>query len=426
MADEKEKSGGGFIKAIMSSAVGLVSGAIIMYVSPLVNSAIKPAKPVPNFSYALEGATATFNNRSTGATQGWWDFGDNSGLEPFAPNQASMAHKFPGPGTFTVKLTLHNLIGEEAERIVSVKVNDQLPPPTIEAFEVTPLSSNRAGTTNLPTAPATFRITGKLKNADLLIWSIDNHPLELVEAAGETIDRCVTFDYYGNMKIRLMAVAGKGKVEKEKVVFVDVPDETPMILVQQHSYAAKVKTIPISVSFPAQFNGPTYPFEVVRDLARDATILEANLDGASDRLVRNPKLVIAADRKSFKVTGELIRQNGAGATTTSWFSKVELKVVNQGALATKQSDPVSAPLKLPGQTLLALPASTGGIVTGLDWELREGMEVAYKDKKVPATQVVRLKDKSYRVTVTQVGAQIQCDAAEMSSIPVLNTSAPRK
>src|SRR6185295_14628210 len=31
MVDEKEKSGGGFLKALMSSAVGLISGAILMY-----------------------------------------------------------------------------------------------------------------------------------------------------------------------------------------------------------------------------------------------------------------------------------------------------------------------------------------------------------------------------------------------------------
>ena len=425
MVDEKEKSGGGILKAIMSSAVGLISGAILMYVSPLVNSAIKPAKPVPNFSYALEGATATFHNSSTGATQGWWDFGDNSGLEPFAPHQGSLTHRFPNPGRFTVKLTLQNLIGEEVERSVAVKVSDQLPPPSIEDFKVTAITSNRSGTSPNPTAPATVRITGKVKNADFLIWSIDDHPLELNEAGAGSIERYVTFESFGGKKIRLMAVAGKSKIEKEDNVQVDRPDDEPMILVQLHSYAASLKSMPFTVQFPAQFTGDSYPFEVPRKVARDMTILEATLDPPSDKLVRNPKLVIAKDKKSFTVKGELLRQKGANGAMTTWSSRVDLKVVDQGAPGVKRSDPVSAPLKLPGQTVIALPR-TSGTLPGLEWELRQGMDVKAKDTKVPASQFVQFRGKTYRVTLTQVGGQLLCDAVEASLPPLLNTSTSRK
>lgn len=425
MVDEKEKSSGGFLKAIMSSAVGLISGAILMYVSPLVNSAIKPAKPVPNFSYALEGATATFHNSSTGATQGWWDFGDNSGLEPFAPNQGSVTHRFPNPGRFTVKLTLQNLIGEEAERSVAVKVSDQLPPPSIEDFKVTAITFNRSGTSPHPTAPATFRITGKIKNADFVIWSIDDHPLELNEAGAGSIERYVTFESFGGKKIRLMAVAGKSKIEKEADVRIDRPDDVPMILVQQHSYATSSKPMPFTVQFPAKFTGDSYPFEVTRKVARDATILAANIDPPSDKLIRNPNLVIAADKKSFTVTGELLRQKGANGAMTTWSSRVDLKVVDHAATGVKRSDPVSAPLQLPGQTVVALPPASGTL-PGLEWELRQGMDVKVKDTKVPATQFVQFRDKTYRVTLRQVGGQLQCEAVEASPPPVLNTSAPRK
>ena len=58
MAVEKEKNGGGIFKSMVTSLIGLISGAVIMSLSPLVNSAIKPPKPVSNFSFARD-AVAT-------------------------------------------------------------------------------------------------------------------------------------------------------------------------------------------------------------------------------------------------------------------------------------------------------------------------------------------------------------------------------
>ena len=88
---DEEKSAGikgtlsGWIKAVLTSIVGLVSGALLMYLTPLVNNAIKPAKPLANFAAQLNGLNVNFSNRSTGAVQGWWDFGDGTALEPFDP-----------------------------------------------------------------------------------------------------------------------------------------------------------------------------------------------------------------------------------------------------------------------------------------------------------------------------------------------------
>ncbi len=427
MADEKEKSGNGILKAVTTSLVGMLSGAVIMYVSPLVNSAIKPPKPVPNFSYSLDGVTATFNNRSTGGAQGWWDYGDGSALEPFSPNQAAIAHKFPGAGSYTVKLLLHNLIGEEVERSAPVKIEAQTPPPTIDDFQVTAITANRSGSSQYPTAPATFRITSKLKNADLVIWSIDDQPLELVNDAGQgSLERFVTFANYGSKKIRLMAVSGKNKIEKEADVWVDVPSDEPMILVQQNSYAATAKTIPFSVSFPAQFGGATYPFEVSRALGPDSTILEADFDPPSAQLVRNAKLAISPDKRGFTITGNLLRQNGSGNVPASWFGKVDLKVAHRSAAGAKRCDPVSATLQLPGRTVVALSPAASELSAGLEWELRQGMDVIHKDTKVPFTQLVTFREKTFRVTVSTVGTQMQIDAAVASPpSPFLNTSSPR-
>lgn len=427
MADEKEKSGNGIVKAVVTSLVGALSGAVIMSLSPLVNSAIKPPKPVPNFSSSLEGVTATFNNRSTGGTQGWWDFGDGSALEAFSPNQASIAHKFPGPGTYTVKLSLHNLIGEEVGRTAPIKIEAQTPPPTIDDFQVTSITGNRAGASKYPTAPATFRITSKLKNADLVIWSIDDHPLELVsEGVQGSLERYVTFAEIGAKKIRLMAVSGKNRIEVEKEVWIDVPDDEPTILIQQHSYTATTKTMPFSVSIPATYNGSAFPFEVSQAVGKDSTILGADLDPPDANLVRNATLAIAPDKRSFSVTGELLRQGGVGNVAASWFGKVDLQVANRSVSGTKRSDPVSAKLNLPGQTLVALPTTGGGLSVGLEWEIRQGMSVVCKDTKAPVTQVVALRDKTYRVTVTAAGAQMRIDAVEASATPpFVSTSSPR-
>lgn len=422
MADEKEKSGG-FVKAILSSVLGLLGGAVLMYVSPLVNNAIKPPRPVPNFSFHLDGPTATFNNRSTGGTQGWWDFGDGSALEPFSPNQGAITHRFPSAGTYSVKLSLHNLIGEEAERTVSINVPANASPPTIEGLTVTPISPRQGRNT----APATFRVVAKLKNADLLIWDIDDQPLEMVTESGlESVEHHVTFTTYGPKNIRLMAVSGKHRVEKAADVWVDVPDDDPMIYVQQTSYTCQPRTMPISVSFPPQFNGAVYPFEVVRQVSPESTIVEATLESPNEQLVRDVRLVIAADKKSFRVSGELMRHNAAGNVPASWFGKVDLRIAKMSSIGSKRCDPISATLQLPGRTLVTLPPETGGVHGGTEWELRQGMDVVYRDTKAPVTQVVRFKDKSYRVTVTPLGNQMQVDAVEATTLPIFSTSSPRK
>src|SRR5262245_47377542 len=97
MAEEKAEGVvksvvGGWIKAILTSMFGLVTGAVIMYLTPLVNSAIKPPKPIANFAAQVNGLSVNFNNRSEGAVKGWWDFGDGSALEPFDPKAENVKH----------------------------------------------------------------------------------------------------------------------------------------------------------------------------------------------------------------------------------------------------------------------------------------------------------------------------------------------
>ena len=140
MSEEKPEGGksalGGWVKAGVTSVVGLVSGACLMYLTPLVNNVIKPPKPVANFAAQANGLAVEINNRSTGGLQGWWDFGDGTALEPFDPKVDIVKHNYPKPGTYNVKLTLTNLIGEEADRTAAVSLDaTAIPQPEIALFD---------------------------------------------------------------------------------------------------------------------------------------------------------------------------------------------------------------------------------------------------------------------------------------------------
>src|SRR5712691_4504598 len=138
-AAETKKSFG-WLKAIGGGVGGLLSGAIMMYASPLVDKFVKPAKPVANFEQLHEGTTVTFHNRSTGGTEGWWDFGDGSALEPFSPHQETITHTFAKDGDYTIKLSVRNLLGDESDRTVNLRVDQtQVNPPTIDQLDIIPV-----------------------------------------------------------------------------------------------------------------------------------------------------------------------------------------------------------------------------------------------------------------------------------------------
>src|SRR5579864_3740249 len=99
----------GWLKGLLTSLLGLCSGAVLMYASPLIDRVVKPAKPLANFAAQPQGLQVAFQNRTTGATEGWWDFGDGSALEPFVPTQPVVNHSYPKPATYSCKLSIRNL-----------------------------------------------------------------------------------------------------------------------------------------------------------------------------------------------------------------------------------------------------------------------------------------------------------------------------
>ena len=98
----------------------------MMYLSVIVDTVVKPSKPVANFAVAADGLTVTCQNHASGES-GWWDFGDGTPLEPFDAGQPTVAHTYPKPGTYTVKLTVRNFLVEENTRAVPVDLSAAAP-----------------------------------------------------------------------------------------------------------------------------------------------------------------------------------------------------------------------------------------------------------------------------------------------------------
>src|SRR5437660_9376606 len=98
--------------ALLSTFAVLLSGAALMYVSPLVDHFVKPNPPIANFGVDKDGLKLTVHNQSSGGHEGWWDFGDGSALEPFDPDKTTFEHKYAAAGQYPVKLSLKSVFGD--------------------------------------------------------------------------------------------------------------------------------------------------------------------------------------------------------------------------------------------------------------------------------------------------------------------------
>jgi hypothetical protein len=132
----------------------------------------------------------------------------------------------------------------------------------------------------------------------------------------------------------------------------------------------------------------------------------------SDRVVRDPQLLVAADRRSFRLQGDLVRD--IGGMTPSWCGTVELTLMAANATPTPIGEPLTKSLTLPGRTVIELPATFLDSKKGVQWELRQGMDVLMRDAKAPVTPVaqqVQMGKQLYNVQVQQVGTRLIIDTA---------------
>ncbi len=220
-----------WIKTTLGTIAGLISGAVVMWFSPLLDKVIKPAKPVANFSYQVNGLEVTFANLSSGCDEVRWDFGDGSPLEFTPKDTTQIVHVYKKPGKYNVKLTVQNILDQVNERSILVDIDkaDQAiaqaqPAPEIIDFLVRPPIKDGP-----VFAPATYQFEATADNSQLLIWDFgDGKGLTIGEPRELRI-----FDKPGTYKVKLTAFNGKNRSERTTTVNVqEAPANTVQLALQ--------------------------------------------------------------------------------------------------------------------------------------------------------------------------------------------------
>jgi hypothetical protein len=414
---------GAWIKGISSALLGLVSGAVLMYLSPLVDRVVKPARPVANFAIALQGAQVTFQDHSTGGAQGWWDFGDGSPLEPYLPGQPSVTHSYPRPGAYTAKLSLQNLLNDQSERTVNVQIDGPAPGPVaIDTFQVV---STRADTF----APATFRVVSQVKNAELCIWWGDtDRPTEVQpRPPADEQDRFYTFKEPGKHVIKLIAVQGQQVIERTQTVEVAQPRAgVPMAVLNITRDACRLETAEqrrnVQVAFPEKYTSNTYHFSQELPAGAGWQVTSAELGAAAkDSTLNDVKVTVALDGSKAVLTGQLVKKTGflvKRLTTPRAVVEVVLKLQRRCNAACPPTETVAMPLNLSGPTILTIPGLPCCWLERqchLTLDVLEGKATSVlKGAAVPVNGVVMLGDRPFRLTATEVGNKVQINLRELS------------
>jgi hypothetical protein len=439
MTEELQSKRGlaGWIKAGLTSLCGLVSGAVLMYLTPLIDSVIKPAKPIANFEAQVQGLNVAFNNRSVGGTQGWWDFGDGSALEPFSPTQESVRHTYPYPGSYSVKLSLQNLLNEQNERASTIHLDmSSVPKPAIAQFVVTPEKTNRTDAAGKFIAPAVFRIQAKLENAELCVWALgSSRALEVSADTAANQDRLVTLKRPGTHTLRLVAINGKESAEKSQDILVAAAEKTDADAPQARlrvTYAALATSrlsLPVNVIVPwtSGHKETTCPFErtlLLDNAHKDCQILAAEVRNKQDPKVRNLQVDIAPDRTKFTVRGELVHEAHwwklKKQAPPPWVAEVVLSLEKRSAPQEMAMDEIPVNVRVPGTTAIPMPRlSSGWQMTGkrLHLELWDGNRVAWSGEQPPTRTVLQLAHRPVLVSAVEQGEFLVLQVSDATPTP---------
>ncbi|OAI45204.1 hypothetical protein AYO44_13020 [Planctomycetaceae bacterium SCGC AG-212-F19] len=411
-----------FVKAALGTIAGLMSGAFMMYLSPLLDKVVKPAKPVANFAVDMQGLTVAFHNRSSAKGSGWWDFGDGSPLEPLTADRDTVTHTYAKPGTYTVKLSLRNILNEESERSVTVNLDaTNTDPPAIVNFDAVPVSSGSF-------APATFRLVSRTKNANLAIWVLDEErPLEIVRKPGDDQDRLVTFEKPGGYVIKMVAVNGEQTAEKDVIVQVQEPPAGALTallqITEQMTHVEKSeRTVTLSEAFTTQ-EGTTQPINRQIPAQQGYQITAAKLPPISDSGAHNLQIKIASDRHSALLTGELVKESNF-LKKNGPLPQLTLRAQLTEERRTLHRCPavmVTATLGATGSTVLTLPRTPCDCCDHqrqYQLELRDGERVIWRDSRLPNNTPVTIHNRPCTLTATPVGDQVRIDLIEARLTPI--------
>ncbi|MFO0800845.1 MAG: PKD domain-containing protein [Gemmataceae bacterium] len=305
MAEAKK---GGWLKAAVVGVLGLGGGAAGTYTTALIDKVVKPSLPVANFAAASDGLTVTCQNHATGET-GWWDFGDGTPLEPFTPSVPAVTHTYAKAGNYSVKLVVRNFTADENERTVAVEVGGSAKSgprllPKITTFAVSPVSPASV-------APATFRLTADVADADNCVFDYGDGRLEV--AGGGKIDRLVTFDKPGAFPIQLVAHNASAAAKQAQAVKVDAPAEGTLVAVLRvldsgTRVERQTHNETIAVPAPKDSRRATFTRAIP---ARPGAVLVSAVAAGNVAGVRNLRVEVSADRKTAVVTGEWAGKAGS-------------------------------------------------------------------------------------------------------------------
>lgn len=308
----------GWFKTAMGGTVGLVGGVAAMYATAVVDKVVKPAKPMANFSWKAEGLTVTCENRAVGES-GWWDFGDGSALEPFEPNKP-VTHAYAKPGNYNVKLIVRNFLSDENDRTVPVEVG------TATASATTATTSAQAPAAQLtvvpitpnPTAPATFKVTGQVSNAEKAFLDIvspgvtqaggaGNPNRIAVTPAGGVIETLIVVDKPGDHAIQLFGTKGNEVIKQVAFVKVAAPAEGSLAAYLRVTDSGtkvdtRVRTEQVAIAVPTK--GAAKSFERTLTGLPGYQIQDVKIKSPLTKLSANLKATVAADKLSCKLTGD--------------------------------------------------------------------------------------------------------------------------
>ncbi len=406
--------------ALITSVVGLISGACLMYVSPLVDHFVKPGVPTANFSIEKDGWTVIVHNQSSGGHEGWWDFGDGSALEPFDPDQTALTHKYTAAGQYPIKLSLKSVFGESHDRTVNVQLADTAAAaPKIAAFDVAPLHKHAV-------APATFRVVGQAANAEACVWSYGDRDPEVQRDTAGPSERLVTFAQPGTYTVKLIALAGKKAAEVSKTVVVQQRAQGEvMVQLNVTDELSQVKKLaPVRqfhVDFPVDTRDDAYNFTRVLHASPGYHIVNQKvLDDGAAQGIQGVNVETQPDGQSVKVTGKLVRQRKLiGRSQKLPHATVKVQLFEEQRLTTPPlPTQVAGPLAVPGTTLLDLPrppanATVTKRTTTLD--VIQGNQRMLQGADLPHGRTMTLQNRSYQLNAAIVGNQVRVDVAESPS-----------
>jgi hypothetical protein len=407
---EESKSGGWF-KALIGTVTGLAGGAVMMYVTPLVDRVVKPPKPLANFAVETSGLQVTFQNRSAGS-EGFWDFGDGSALEPVASTTQTVTHTYPHVGSYTVKLTVRNLFGDENERTVPLEIKGaEGGPPAVVSFEAVPASAQNI-------APAMFRLTGKAANAATCVWDCgDDTVAEAVTDPDKRLERTITLAQPGTYKLQLLALRDGQPADRKAVTVQVLPAQSNTLTGVLHvtDRGTRVRMDNTLERIPLQPGAKDQPFDKVLAARPGYVLTEAQLPQPKDVPPGVSKLTaqIAPDHRAVTVHGELAAGPAKGGVPTL-FLPLTLRQEKQTP-AGRPSQAIAKALQVPGVTLMplaSLPADWVNPQRLIRLEVRDGNQTVWPEGPLPNNATLPWQGRRFTLRAVQVGEQIRVEVTE--------------